>query len=245
MQLVLNNGYSHQPNEVLFRAVNRRVETNPGGQRTSLTVSWQLEGFLQAADQLSLSLAMKALEAAYSRDGFIAVFVDNSGNNSAHRLGEAGSRNGCRVVGGVNWGWSNGAEYTTFRSYSIQLEADYDNPFANIWLFEESISRKGTTGPRVVWKPCLNGEAQRQITFAQTTMKVVQKGAIIGMYQYVAPPPPLWPAAALPELEESEQHSPKRYGPIGAPYYREYATSYAYYFESNVPLFGIPNRWVG
>lgn len=244
MQLVLSNGYRHAVDEVLPRSITRRVETNPGGQRTSMTVAWTLEGYLHASDQASLTIAMRTLESAYANDGFAAVFLDNSGQNSAHHIGGNGSRRGCRVIGGVNWLWNNGAEYTTYRSYQIQLEADYDNPFANIWLFEESISRKGNTGQRVVWKPSLNGPAQRQITYAQTTQKVVQRGTIIGMFSYASPPPPLWPFAELPELREEDQSAPKRFGPIGAPYYREYPTNYAYFFESNIPLFGAPNKWI-
>lgn len=244
MQLVLSNGYRHAVDEVLPRSITRRVETNPGGQRTSMTVAWTLEGYLHAADQASLTIAMRTLESAYANDGFAAVFLDNSGQNSAHHIGGNGSRRGCRVIGGVNWLWNNGAEYTTYRSYQIQLEADYDNPFAQIWLFHESISRKGNTGPRKIWKPSLNSSPQRQITYPQTIQRVVQRGVVIGMYDYVAPPPPLWPAYIDNEEEEEDQDTPKRYGPIAAPYYREFETRYAYFYKSDIPLIGRPNKWI-
>lgn len=243
MQLRLSNGYRHDDNEVAITAITRQSEQNGGGITSCIKTSWQLEGILQGSTQAELTQKMLILEAAYRNQGFSAVFFDNSGAPTAHSLGGPASRNGCTTVSGVNWIMRNGAEYSTFRSYSLVIEAESDNRFVDIWNFSESISRVGNTGPRTVWKHNLNDVPQKQLTWLRTTQRVIQRGQIVGMFRYVAPPPPMWPQAMLNDVEELTYGSPKRFGPIGRPYHREFPTEYAYYFESNVPLFGFPTKW--
>jgi hypothetical protein len=242
MRLVLSNGYRHAADEVMLSSVGRNYEHNAGGIRSSMKVSWVISGFIQAASQSALTTALRLLELAYSADGFMAVFLDNSGRNTVHTLGDATSRGGCKVI---NFGYTmqSGAEYSTFRSYQISLEAEYDNVFAGVEEFTETITWKGNCGPRIVWKKNLNGAPQKQITYPQTTQRIVQRGTIIGKFSAITPPPPLWPQYFLPEEEELSDTSPLRFGPIGRPYYMRYARSYAYYFESPIPLLGQPNRW--
>lgn len=243
MRLVLSNGYRHDADEVAINQVSRSSEYNAGGQRSVMKVVWSLTGFIQASSQSALTTALRVLEAAYSQDGFMAIFLDNSGNTTVHVLGDSLSRNGCKVL---NFGYSmqSGAEYSTFRSYQIALEAEYDNPFVLLEEFSETVSWKGDCGPRIVWKPSLNKRPQKQITYPYTTQRVVQRGVIVGKFQAITPPSPIWPQYLLPDQTEQSDVSPHRYGPPGRPYYQGFSRSYAYYFESPTPLLGRPNKWV-
>lgn len=240
MRIVLSNGYRHDDNEVGLRSIQRRAVYTPRGEKATLTITWNMDGYLHGSSVTDLGLKIRAMELAYTNDGFEAVLLDNNGRNSAHKLGDGLSRAGCRVVGGVNWGWESGAEYTTFRSYSIQLEADYDSPFVDLFDFNESITRVGTCGPKKIWKPALNAKPQLQYTWASTTQRVIQRGRVVGLYRYIAPPPPYWPAAEHLDQREQTEHSPRHYGPYGRPAWREYAVDYQYVFESDVPLLGSP-----
>lgn len=242
MRLYLSNGYAHVADEVGLVGVSRNSEYNAGGMRSVVKIMWTMTGFIQAASQSALTTALRRLEAAYASDGFMAYFRDNSGNLTVHILGDATSRNGCKVVN-FSYTQQSGAEYSTFRSYQITLEAEYDNPFVDIEEFTETITWKGNCGPRIIWKKNLNGKPQKQITYPQTTQRITQRGTIVGKFQHITPPPPLWPAFNLPEEEELTDVAPHRYGPPGRPYYKGFARSYAYYFESPTPLFGSPNRW--
>lgn len=240
MQLILSNGYQHAADEVSLIGVTRASEYNAGGLQSAIKVTWVIGGFIQAANQAAITAALALLQRAYTYDGFTARFLDNSGASTVHVLGEAGSRNGCKIL---NFSYLNqsGAEYSTFRSYQITLEAEYDNPFVNLDEFSETVSWKGNCGPRVIWKKNLNGPPQRQVTYPWTTQRVVQRGTIIGKHRHITPPPPLWPQYFLNEETEMSDTSPHRYGPIGRPYYQGYSRSYAYYFESPFPLIGSPN----
>jgi hypothetical protein len=243
MRLYLSNGYAHDADEVSLLGMARNSEYNAGGQRSVIKTQWQIGGFIQAANQSAITTALRTLESAYSQDGFMAYFKDNSGNLTVHVIGDAASRNGCKVL---NFAYTNqsGAEYSTFRSYQITLEAEYDNPFVLLEEFSETVTWKGNCGPRIIWKKNLNGRAQKQITYPYTTQRVTQRGIIVGKFSVITPPPPIWPEFNLPEEEELSDVSPHRYGPPGRPYYQGYSRTYAYYFESPFPLIGRPNRWV-
>lgn len=243
MQLFLSNGYAHQPNEVKLLSQQRREELNPGQIRTGDIVTWELEGYLFAANQQALTLAIRAMEVAYSVDGFEAVFLDNSGFNSAYRIGGVTSRGGSMVKAGPTLVNQYGSDYTNYHTYRITLEAEYDSIFVDIWDFHETLSWVGDGSPEVLWMHNLNAPPQKQITWSQTSFQCVQRGTVVGMFRYVEPPPPIFPQYVKGRLSTREEDSPRRFGPVGRPYHKEYPLRYSYTYEADVPLPGHPNKW--
>ena len=224
--------------------MQRREEKNPGDQRTATIETMELEGYLFAVDQPSLTLGLLRLKAAYSLNGFEAVFLDNLGNNSAYHLGGPTSRGGCDVIAGPTLIAQYGSDYTNYHTYRITLEAAYDSIFADIWDFHETLAWSGDGSPEIVWMHNLNMKPQKQITWDSTTFQCIQKGVVVGMYRYIEPPPPIFPQFVKGRMTQREEDGPRRYGPIGRPYYREFAIRYSYTYESDVPLLGHPNRWI-
>lgn len=245
MQLKLSNGYSHDPNEVDLLSDQTHMTYSRGGMRSMITRTWNIEGFLFGTSQANLTARLFLLHNAYTSQGFRAVFYDNAGAETIHTLGEAGtSRGGCRVVDGPTYFKRSGAEYTSYRSYRVTLQADYDITSAQIIDFSESLSFVGDGSPESLWLPALNADPQYQETWQSTTFRAIQRGLIVGRDFWPAPPPPRWPYPLLKGTQSSkDEETPMRFGPLHAPVYKEFGVRYAYYFESGSPLMGHPNRW--
>ncbi len=207
--------YIHATNEVEISTISKRVVYSRRGFPQYTHVVWGIHGVLHSTDNTiaTLTVQMAVLEASYNGQTFqdVGLFNDN-GSATEHGLLGAASFGGVRVTG-FHWGPSRGAEYTTYRSYSATLEADYPGS-ENLIEWQETVSIRGTGGPRNIWLPCLEGEPQQQMVQVQTTVKATQSGHAVGLFSYPEFNQPYWgPEVEQEENEVQDQGSPDQVGP--------------------------------
>lgn len=228
MQLTYGT-YTHADNEVTLTISSRPVYER--GVKVKVTVTWTIDGKLQADDAAGLSLAIAALEAGYASNG-----QNLSLGGTAHSLLSSECIGGTRVTE-LSYPTGDGAEYVTFRSYRITVEGDLavTNTTTVITEFTESISLSGG-GPKWVMLTPANGPPQRQQTRGQMPYVARQSGSAIGFGQYPAVPDPIWPSAEHRERRQITRSSPKV--TAGAAQY--YPVQWSYEFESATSLIGSP-----
>lgn len=244
--LILKYGnYTHQPAECEL-STDAEAIYSQGGIIVGQVIRWDIQGFLHADTKAQLTSALADLEAAYSIQGQDAIFyLDDSSTPTHHALRSSNTVDGVRVVRPPHFPEGKGAEYTTFRRYSIGLEATYHTNFStNILAFYESVSFRGG-GPRDDFLLTLEGLPQEQRLNQYTVFEATQEGSAIGQLLYPNPPDPLWPANLSNKWAPPTKKTPKRYGPPGQPRYREWEISWNYQFKSAVPLLGDPNLYPG
>lgn len=226
--------YPHDQGEVSIVIAKRAIET-PTGIRIGHTENWSINGILHADDQAALTIALAALQAAYSTNGGdIGLYLDDGTTVTAHYINNQDTRGGVRVKD-FNYPVGDGAEYSTFRSYQIQIEAEIALTLNAIKEWTESLTFTGG-GPRFVMLQPLNGPPIRQLVADQTPYQVSQSGAAVG---YGSPPP--FPAP----LFSFAEHRDRRRQTIGTPQFRngqftDFPISWSYEFESGTPLLGLP-----
>lgn len=209
--------------QVISRIERRIIEGRLGGTTT-----------LAAMDE-----KVRRLKNAFSVNGRnFSVYLPGGSVLSQLSLLNTGSLAGVRVKSGPNL-QAAGASYVTWQPYTVTLEAEY--PVAGVELlyrdFEETIEVEG--GGRVDgWLKPLNGSPIRQTLMQQDTYRARQSGTAVGLYARPAPPPPIWPAF----LTRGPRFSKKNPKPRGS-FNQDFAISWSYEFESNVPLAGEPHQW--
>lgn len=241
--------YSHAQNEAEVVLTRDEVVGN-GGFRTGYKDRWVISGLLEAASQSAMTTAINAMYSAYSIDGQdVGLYLDDGTTLTSHFINSRSTMSGVHVVSGPSFPEGKGAEYSTFRTYSITLEAEYLVPAGQTerglisWM--DMISYQGTGGPRRVIRRPLNGTPIIQTTHQRTPVKIMQRGTAIGRSDYPSPSTPLFPDAQLdPEQQTIDRKSPKRSGPVGRPTYTEWEVTWSYVFEFAVPVaVPVPRLW--
>jgi hypothetical protein len=123
--MILRYGsYSHPDNEVII-SISQRPTFNEIGLRSGYVASWSIQGMLQGSSVSDLSTKIIALESAYGADGLDLVLYDSDGSTVRHAMRNTGSRTGVKILD-LSYPTGDGAEYVTFRTYTIQAEAEYN-----------------------------------------------------------------------------------------------------------------------
>ena len=228
--------YTHAQNEPALQIAKQAV-FSPRGYRQAVRETWRIVGVLHAASQTSLTAAIAGLRAAYSVNGLdLGLYLDDGVTLTDHVLVSSATLGGTRVRS-LEFPSGAGAEYSTFRSYSIAVEADFPDTSNNLLDFSETLSFEGTGGPRIVFLDTLEGLPQEQISRQRTTYRARQEGRAVGLASYPPVPPPIWPAAEMQPHRRLVLRSPRRV----AANLTEFVAEWSYVFESNVPLAGGPN----
>lgn len=233
--------YRHAPGEVSV-AISKQGIFSDAGISRGVRERWEIQGRLQAADQSSLSTAIAALVAAYSQQAQDAGFYFDNDQPTSHVIVSAASNGGVRVIGPPSFPQGKGAEYSTFRTYTIALEAEWLDPTATLLSWNETLSFDGG-GPQVIFLEPINGLPQRQLLKQATTYRAAQSGRAVGYLGYPFPPAPLWPAAEHVDRRQIRYELPDRSGPIGAATYTQFGITWSYSFEDAAPLIGFPTPW--
>ena len=245
--MILKYGsYAHASNEAAV-SIQRQNTINQGGIVSGYKETWQISGLLMAADQAALLTAISNLKAAYLLQGQdLGLYLDNGTTLTPHALTSRDSSSGVRVVSGPSFTQSRGYELGTFRNYEITLEAEFqstDGNQQNLLTWIETVSFQGDGGPEFLLLKTINGRPQKQQIHEATPYMAFQRGSAIGQFQYLPFPPPIWPEAEHRSQRRIDRKTPKRSGPIGAPFYTEFESTWEYVFESERALTGDPTLW--
>lgn len=227
--------YRHDEGEVELANMTRQLIRSRRGQVQFIRHGWTIRGEKLASSQSQLLAKLAQLEAAYSVDNRDAGLY-TAGGTRFHYLPSAGAVGGVQVIGGVNYPIGRGAEGGTYRTYEIQLQADYPVLQTTLLEFRETLEFIGNCGPEYVYTELPEGPPRRQIVRQQTLQQVLQSGTAIGFYSYPSIPDPLWPSLldsrparnqfVGPEVNNGDSHS--------------FGVSWSYSFTSPVPLNGRP-----
>ncbi len=228
-----------------FRSVSAECEITPIRRMSLLNAAqvqygfretWVIRGFLQDAGPPQLTADINAMLNYFVSGGSQLALYNDDGTPTAHALSAAVTTGGIRVTD-VTFPTGTGAEYTTFRSWSVTVQFDYRYPVPALIDFFESCRYWGG-GPLIAALEPINGPAQIQLVKQQTAYRVVQSGRAVGQFAYPVPPPPIWPGnlEMAPEIEED---TPRRIGNN----YVDWPVRWTYRFVSAFALVGNPNLW--
>lgn len=220
--MILKYGnYAHADGEINFTCQRRALFTSAGIPYAEVE-TWYLRGILLpdsgitdlTALQANLTTKINALKSAYSVHGKDAILYLSDGvTPSSHALRNslavapgvwAGTRTvfapGVRVIQPPYFEDGAGAEYCTYRTYTIVLEAEFQgfNQFGltnspnagaitkgqTFTEFQQSIVQEGTGSERV-WTRPLRGEPRLVTVRERTPIRIVQEGYAKG---YLAEP---------------------------------------------------------
>jgi len=233
--------YQHAVGEASV-TISRHGLFSEAGLPRGVRERWDVQGRLQANDQGALTAAIQALVAAYSVQGQDVGFYFDGGQPSGHHITSAATNSGVRVVMPPCFPDGKGAEYSTYRTYVLALEADWLDPGATLLMWTETLSFQGG-GPQVAFLEPINGLPQKQLLKQATTFRVSQNGQAVGYLAYPVPAAPIWPAAEHVDRRSVRVDPPKRSGPPGYPTFTEYRVTWSYSFEDSGPLVGLPTAW--
>lgn len=189
---------------------------------------FRLRGTLKADSPSLLTSKIRALRNSYAVDnGDAGLYFDN-GDPTADVITNANSYDGVHVSL-IDEGSDNGAEYTTFRSFSIDIYADY-LPYGGIVIesYTETVQIVGTGGPRTVGIELITGPPQLQTPVSQTLVRAIQQGQMITISGTPSAPPPYWPQYVLQDTFTNSKLSQS----LG----RRKQLSWKYDFLSPIPL---------
>lgn len=230
--------HAHDAGEVDVQTTRQAIRGRRGFVE-SIRTTMQLAGKLHADSATELTTKIRQLEAAYVDGKDATLFHADGTTPTAHRLINSQSLGGVRVVSGPNWGPGEGAEYTTYRSYTITLEADVAQLDQNVIDFEETVITTGSGGPRMIWVETLLGSPKPQIVNQRTITRTVQSGTATGLLLYPSPPGPLFPGFLDQPNVRIQRYSPRRVR--GS--FRDFRISWSYPFIfGGAPLPALPNR---
>lgn len=236
--------YTHAANECAI-VVNKTPRYNEGGHVVSIVERWDIVGFIQAASQAALTTALNSLATAYASNNLdLTLLLDDGVTPTHHQILTASTLGGTRVVVAPSFPEGKNAEYSTFRSYSLAVEAEIPvSGYASLLiLFDETVTFQGG-GARFVHLQTLTGNAQKQTVADATPYRATQTGRQVGYASYPTVPSPLWSASEMRDQRSISYKSPKRSGTSGSAQYSEYEVSWQYQFESVTALSGSPNVW--
>ncbi len=233
--------YQHPPGEASV-VISKQGLFSDAGLTRGVRERWDIQGRLQAADQAALTAAIEALTAAYSVQGQNVGFYFDDDQPSSHLIASSETNGGVRVVVPPSFPQGKGAEYSTFRNYSLALEAEWLDPDATLIGWNERLNFSGG-GPQFAFLQPITGTPIKQLLRQATPYRATQSGEAVGYQSYPAPALPLWADAEHVHLREIHYEIPKRMGPSGSPTYTHYRVTWSYRFESATPLFGTPTAW--
>lgn len=216
----------------------REAQVNEAGQPYALRHTWDITGIIFGDDTAAVVANLLALERAFAFWGNDLALIDSNGT-ICHAMPSGGSLTGVRITKPPSYPNGDGAELSTFRTYSITATCDYPyGPVTNpLKSFTETLAFSGG-GPRRIVVECAFGPPQPQIVNQFTAFRATQTGSAVGMYGYPPIPPPIFPAALVENGSPSFTGGQLRNG-----VYVDFGVQWAYRFESPTPLIGLPNQW--
>lgn len=237
--------YTHQLDEAAVNISRQALLTDaqvPYGYKET----WRVTGFLQADTAAQVTTAIRALERAYSVHGQNVSLLMNDGSASAHAMNSSDSVGGVIIMEPPSFPEGTGAEYSTFRSYAITLEAEFGTDPSGgtpsgIISWEETVTLSGG-GPRHVLLELRSGPPQKQLVSEQTVFRATQTGHAVGYLNWPVVPAPIWPAHEDQPARQVSFDNPEETGYGAFAFRKNFPVSWSYQFHSASLLNGRPTR---
>lgn len=231
--MILRYGsYSHADGEISL-SISQTPTYTSTGLRKGYVSRWSIRGILHGADAAAVASAIASLEAAYGSDGYDLVLYASDGSTVRHAMRNNASPSGVRITA-LNYPEGDGAEYTTYRTYTIEAEAEYLG-FLGLDSYSETYDFSGG-GESWVLIETITGPPIRQTVRQQTPYRCQQSGTAVGIGSRPTVPPPVFPAAEHVDQRRISYQTPQ--------YLRNgntmYPVTWSYSFESASPLFALP-----
>lgn len=232
--MILRYGsYSHANNECAV-IISRDGTVGEDGKVVSVTERWDIAGQYHADSVSALTAGLRAMERAYQDEKRDLVLKTDAGGATAHGLYNSQTMFGVRVVQPPSYPVGSGAEYTTFRNYTIAVEAEFAVNSGLLLSYREGVTQRGSGAALWTYQFPILGPPQPQILSQYSPVTIVQEGRAVGFGVYPPFPPPMW---STQELGEQRQLS--REIPAKGSFERVATWSYTYLFYA--PQDAYPN----
>lgn len=202
--------YTHGLNEVGVR-ISRRSIFDTFGRRMGEVEDWNILGAVLQNSQANITAALSSLEAAYntSHQDLILYLADGS-TPTQHKLlnSECFGGTNCTGFGYIDGPWKMRTEYANRRTFWASVRGER-RVGTGLYAWKESMTVKGTGGPKWRFMPQLLGVPIAQTLQTDTTYYYVQEGMAIGREAYIAPPGPVYPGIEHLEMREVRYITPK------------------------------------
>ncbi len=241
--IVQLGSFSFQVNEASLN-ISRRGLVGDNGLVYAWEHNWNISGRLIRDTVAELTTAIELLEdAARNIDGDCRVLFD-SGVRTAHFIPLGLTLNGIRAIVPPSYPTSEGAEYVTYRTFTMTVQAEVGFTPAGgqqaqsigITNWQETISVSGGH-PLDVNLICLNAPPVRQRVSPQVPWVGVQTGRAMGLYGYPAKPANVFVGASIDQ--DMEEYATPDQNNAGPTIQRSnYPVSWTYRVSSPDPLTG-------
>lgn len=184
------------------------------------------------------------LDSAYLEDykDFGFLFPDDSPTEHYLATNATNNLSGNRVIS-RSWDHRSPAEFANTRSFSITLGARLLESYSSILYFHETVSQRGTGGPRWTYRERWSGTPIREDITEKTPVELIQRGIVVGTTSSIAPPGPWWPDDELQEFRLIVRESPRIHGHLSFSRATHYVTRYTYRFLRATTPNQAPNVW--
>jgi len=228
--------YQHDSRECSI-SIRKEAILAPSGVQFATRERWTISGRIHSTNTQAVDTAVRSLVSAYSQNYKDAGFYMSNGLSTAHTLINAKTLYGVKVVMPPSFPIGEGGEYSTYRNYTLELEAEF--PFEGdgiLALYEESVRFQGTGGPKWRMRETLVTVPQAQYIKNYTIINVLQQGKVQAYGSFHAIPPPLWPAFEHEDLREISYFNANDR-------YHTRTSEWSYHFSSTIALMGWPGMY--
>ncbi len=231
--------YQFDENSCSLRSNTRIVTAPETGRPLRYLTRCSIEGWLEGDTQAECSLEEALLRTALLRPYQDLRFLTDSGATTSVSLLNSQSISGVRVLD-FSFPGDTGAEFATVRRFTAEVEAEFLIPGTEnvIVSFTESLSFSGNgKADEILRTPINDAEIVKQVISRRTPCYATQQGQAVGHTKYPLVGKPKWPDLEMNKRRQTSAGNPKRIGRG----FIEYPISWTYYFQSPVPLTGIPS----
>jgi hypothetical protein len=238
--------YSHSVGECVL-TISKESILSQEGFKIGWRERWDIAGMIFGTDANDLTTKIRAMETAYGVNGRDLKLLNDDGTETAHKLISRQSRTGV-IISNLGYPIGEGAEYTTFRNYTIAAECEFglievpggggggrrgpqggNDPGVTL-TFAEMITTRGTGGPRIVALETRDGDVVLQQVSKGTPVYTTQSGTATGYYGYPAVPAPINAGSELADRRVVVREAPTTLSQIGKQ--TTYRVSWSYEFVS-------------
>jgi len=241
--------YRHERGEVYPQMIEIMSVDSDRGYRWAFDYRMQIAGnFCQAPDNpltpATIDAKILALTNAYGDDyrDFGFLFGDLTRTSHYMETDHVDNLSGNKVLS-RSWDYQSPAEFANTRSFQIRLGAKVFSSYSSILYFQETVSQRGTGGPRWNYQERWQGEPIREDITEKTAVEIYQRGIVVGANSFVQPPPPWWPDDEQQEFRYIERVSPRLHGHPSFAKATHHTVRYSYKFMMAVSPNQNPNIW--